>query len=143
MDTADLIAAYHGTSYQVLDLLGVVLGTARIGQLSRGIDELLSARGAASGVFITSWNPRSALTERGLNEAAHRRLEGELRARGFRFLPHLGVGSDQSWSEQGVFALDLPAAQALELASLFQQNAIVIARVGEPAQLLLTSLLID
>jgi hypothetical protein len=142
MDTADLIAAYHATSYLVLDCQGAVRGTARIGAISPDIDELLRLQGAASGVFVTGWNPRSAPTERSLNEAAHRRLEGELLARGVRFLPHRGVGSDPSWSEEGVFALDLPIAEALELASLLQQNAIVAVRVGEPAQLLLTSLLV-
>lgn len=142
MNIADLIAAYHGTSYQVLDREDAVLGSARIGQVSQELDELLARHGAASGVFITGWNPRSVPTERGLNEAAHRRLKGALLARGVRFLPHRGVGADQSWSEEGMFALDLPVAEALEIASLFQQNAIVAVRVGEPAQLLLTSLLI-
>ena len=141
MDAADLISAYHGTSYQVLDCWGAVLGAARIGQISPNVDELLSAHGAASGVFITGWNPRSAPTERGRNEAAHRRLENELRARGIRFLPHRGVGSDPSWSEEGVLALDLPIDKALELASLFQQNAIVAVEAGKPARLLLTPLL--
>ena len=138
MDAADLISAYHGTSYQVLDCWGAVLGAARIDQISQNVDELLSVHGAASGVFITGWNPRSAPTERSRNEAAHRRLESELRARGIRFLPHRGVGSDPSWSEEGVLALDLPIDKALELASLFQQNAIVAVEPGKPARLLLT-----
>jgi hypothetical protein len=142
MGAADLIAAYHATDYQVLDPEGGLLGTVRIGQVSREIDRLLALYGARSGVFITGWNPRSAPTARDLNEAAHRRLQSELRVRGIRFLPHHGVGAAPAWSEEGVFALDLPNAEALELASLFQQNAIVAVRVGEPAQLLLTSLLV-
>ena len=142
MGVADLIAAYRATSYQVLDHEGAVLGAARIGQPSRDIDRLLAVHGATSGVFVTAWNPRSAPTERGRNEAAHRCLVGELRIRGIRYLPHRGVGGDPGWSEEGVLALDLSITEALELASLFQQNAIVAVRAGEPAQLLLTSLLV-
>jgi len=141
MRVAELITAYHGTRYQVLDRQGAVLGVARVGEVSPEIDALLAGHGAASGLFITGWNPRSALTEHGLNEAAHRRLEHELRTRGVRFLPHRGVGADPRWSEEGVFALDLPVAEGLELATAFEQNAVVAVRAGEPARLLLTSLL--
>ena len=141
MDDADLIAAYHGTSYQVLDGYGDVLAAALIGEPSPAIDAVLAGQGAASGVFITGWNPRSAPIERHLNDAAHQELENELRARGVQFLPHRGVGADPGWSEGGVFALDLAIAEALELALAFQQNAIVAVRAGEPARLLLTSLL--
>lgn len=141
MDDVDLIAAYRGTSYQVLDCRGAVLGAARIGEPSPAIDAVLAGHGAASGVFITGWNPRSAPTERRRNEAAHQRLANELRARGLLFLPHRGVGADARWSEEGMFALDLAIAEALELALAFEQNAIVSVGAGEPARLLLTSLL--
>ena len=141
MDDAGLIAAYHGTSYQVLDRRGAILAAIRIGEFSREIDAVLTGHGAASGVFITGWNPRSAPTERGLNEAAHRRLANELRARGVLFLPHRGVGADPRWSEEGMFALDLAIAEALEPALAFGQYAIVAVHAGEPARLLLTSLL--
>ena len=141
MKTGDLIAAYHGTDYQVLDRHGAVLGAIRVGEASPEIDGVLAAQGAASGLFITGWNPRSAPIEHALNEAAHQRLEGELRARGVRFLPHRGVGADPSWSEEGLFALDLSIDQAMELALAFEQNAIVAVRIGEPARLRLTSLL--
>jgi hypothetical protein len=141
MDASALIAAYHDTAYQVLNHDGLLLGEARIGRCSRDIDDLLSKHCAIAGVFVTAWNPRSTPASQVANEAAHRRLEDELRARDIRFLPHRGVGSDPSWSEEGVFALDLPITEALELASLFQQNAVVAIEAGKPARLLLTSLL--
>jgi hypothetical protein len=141
MKTGDLIAAYHGTEYQVLDRHSAVLAAVRVGEASPEFDALLARHGAASGLFITGWNPRSAHVERGLNELAHQRLEGELRARGVRFLPHRGVGADPSWSEEGLFALDLSIGQGIELALAFEQYAIVTVRIGEPARLRLTSLL--
>ncbi|MGE3291896.1 MAG: DUF3293 domain-containing protein [Geminicoccaceae bacterium] len=93
-------------------------------------------------MFVTGWNPRSVPTAHALNLLAHRRLERELHARNVRFLPHRGVGSDPSWREEGVFALDLPVAEGLELALAFEQNAIVAVRIGEPARLLVTPLLV-
>lgn len=141
MDDVDLIAAYHGTSYQVLDRRGALLAAIRIGERSPEIDVVLAGHGAASGVFITGWNPRSAPTGHRLNAAAHQELTRALQARGVPFLAHRGVGADPRWSEEGVFALDLTIAEALELALAFAQKAIVAVRTGEPAELLLTSLL--
>ncbi len=65
----------------------------------------------------------------------------ELTRRGARFLPHVGVGADPAWTEHGVFVLDLEIADALALAAAYGQNAVVAIARGEPARLLLTSLL--
>ncbi|MFL5337803.1 MAG: DUF3293 domain-containing protein [Geminicoccaceae bacterium] len=93
-------------------------------------------------MFITAWNPRSHAVERVRNEEAHELLEQELRGRNIRFLPHLGAGPGPAWEpEQGMFALDLPLAEALELAVAFDQNAIVVVEQGQAAELATTALM--
>jgi hypothetical protein len=139
-DPITLIEAYQGTVYQVRGPDNRVLAEARIGERSHATDALLNAHGTASGVFITAWNPSSVVVDRHDNEAAHDRLAQALAQRGVRFLPHTGIGADPSWTEHGLFALGLEVADALTLATAFQQNAIVLVRAGKPAELLLTEL---
>ena len=140
----ELLQAYHATRYQVVDPAAAspVLAEARIGNRSPAVDRLLEGHDAGSGVFITAWNPRSQVVPRASNEAAHRRLERTLQELGIRFLAHLGVGADPTWEpEQGLFALDLPRALALDLAVTFGQNAIVLIAHGQPAELVVTALM--
>jgi hypothetical protein len=141
---AALIQAYLATRYLVVAPgdRTAILAEARVGSRSRELDQLLDNHGARSGVFITAWNPRSHPVERARNEAAHGLLEQELRRRDVRFLPHLGAGPDPAWEpEHGMFALDLPLAEALELAVAFDQNAIVVVEQGQTAELVTTALM--
>jgi hypothetical protein len=134
-----LLVAYRGTSYRVVDGQGRVLAEARVDRVSPSIDALLAEHGARRGVFLTAWNPSSVAQSAAANHEAHARLLGELDRRGVRYLPHVGVGADPSWSEDGVFALALPADQAAALAAAHGQNAIVVVAVGEPAALIFTA----
>jgi ribulose-5-phosphate 4-epimerase/fuculose-1-phosphate aldolase len=138
MPEPELIAAYRTTSYRILAGDGSILAEARIDERSATVDSVLAANGAGSGVFITGWNPRSEPTDPAANAAAHDRLERGLRALGVRFLDHVGVGADPSWSEHGLFALDLDLQDALALADALEQHAVVLVRLGEPARLLFT-----
>ena len=140
-DATHLIGAYQGTAYQVLDPEGRVIAEARIGQRSETTDTLLHAHGVATGVFITAWNPRSVALDRHANDAAHDLLAQALAEHGVRYLPHAGVGADPGWTEHGLCALGLECEAALALATSFGQNAIVLVRIGAPAELLLTQLL--
>ena len=120
---------------------GRIVGV-RIGQHAPEIDALLRRHGASTGAFITAWNPGSGLRPRAINEAAGRALEGHLDAMGITWLPHAGIGAGDDWEpELGVFALDIPAAQALALATANGQNAIVTVVQGEPARLVVTRLM--
>ena len=140
----ELLQAYRATRYQIVEPTAAlpVLAEARIGSRSPEVDRLLEGHDAGSGVFITAWNPRSQVVPRAGNEAAHRRLEHALRRLDIRFLAHRGVGADPTWEpEQGLFALDLPRALALDLAVTFGQNAIVLIAHGQPAELVATALM--
>ncbi|MCD9199993.1 DUF3293 domain-containing protein [Aeromicrobium wangtongii] len=135
----DLLREYERTRYVVLDDLGIARADVGIGEVSDAIDAILADYGAASGVFITGWNPRSVLLDQDSNDDANARLEVDLDQAGSVILPHIGVGYESEWEpEHGFFALDLAEAEAVELATAYGQNAIVIVERGRPARLVLT-----
>lgn len=134
-----LAAAYAATSYDVL-VDGRRVG-ARLGRRSAAIDALLARLGAASGTFVTAWNPRSRPTSHAANLHAHRRMAARLDAAGLRRLPHEGRSLDGRWRERGFLVLDLADRDALALAEAFGQNAVVRLARGGPATLLQAGLL--
>ena len=74
-----------------------------------------------------------------LNTAAAAALSTEIHARGWRALPHRGVGDDPGWpAEEGWFVLDLDTATVRALAEAYGQNAVVRIEPGEPARLIET-----
>ena len=138
----DLVAAYRGTRYAVLDVDGGSRAEALIGEHVPDVDAVLDAHGAASGVFITAWNPRSEPTDDAANAAAHARLAEALLDRGLTALPHAGFGQDPAWrAEHGFFVLDLDEHEAIVLAVALQQYAVVVVERGASARLVLTSVL--
>jgi hypothetical protein len=140
--TEELLAAYRGTRYAVLDVDGGTLAEARVGEHRAELDEVLDAHGAGSGVFITAWNPRSVPTDDETNAEAHARLAGVLDERGLTVLAHAGFGEDPAWrAEHGFFVLDLAEREALEIAVELEQNAVVVVRRGQPAQLVLSDVM--
>jgi hypothetical protein len=132
-----LRAAYRATDYRVWD--GERWLVVRLGQASAQIDALLTRLDARSGSFVTAWNPCSEITPPATNAAAAAKLCAEILARGWRALPHLGVGDDPAWApEEGWFVLDLDEAAAKSLAETHGQNAIVRVERGSPATLIET-----
>jgi hypothetical protein len=135
----ELLREYERTRYVVLDDLGVGRAAVGVGESSDDIDAILAEYGASSGVFITAWNPRSEPVDQDTNDEANDRLEADLDEAGSVILPHIGVGYDPEWEpEHGFFALDLSEADAVELATAYGQNAVVIAGRGLPARLVIT-----
>ena len=133
---------YERTRYVVLDDTGHGRASVGVGETSPELDAVLDGYGASSGVFITAWNPRSVVTDQDDNDEANDRLEADLDALGSVILPHIGVGYDPEWEpEHGFFALDLDEVAALELATSYGQNAIVVAPRAAPARLVLTALM--
>ena len=140
--TDELLAAYRGTRYAVLDVDGGTLAEALVGRHRPDVDTLLETQGAASGVFITAWNPRSIPTDDTANAEAHARMSALLSDRGHTALPHAGFGEDPAWrAEHGFFVLGLSEREALELAVEFEQNAVVVVQRGEPARLVLSDVM--
>lgn len=130
-------AAYAATDYRVRD--GERWLAARLGRTAAEIERLLERLNARSGTFVTAWNPRSEPATAAENAAAADVLTTEIRARGWRALPHRGVGDDPAWPpEEGWFVLDLDETAALTLAATHGQNAVVRIEPGRPAYLIET-----
>jgi hypothetical protein len=128
---AGLLAAYRRTRYTAVD--GATVAT--IDAPSPAIDRLLDAHDAASGVFVTAWNPGSARANAAVNRDANVRLAADLSR--WRWVPHVGIGDD-GWQEEGFFVFDLPEATAVSIAYRYGQVAIVAIDRGGPARLILT-----
>ena len=140
--TDELLAAYRGTRYAVFGADGGTLAEALIGCHCPDVDTVLEAQGAASGVFITAWNPRSELTLDDVNADAHASMSLVFAERGLVALPHAGFGEDPaSRAEHGFFVLDLPEDHAVAVAVTYEQNAVVVVERGEAARLVLTSVM--
>lgn len=135
----DLLSAYQQTSYVALD--GKRMVTARIMADGAEIDSLLEKRGAAEIVFITAWNPRSKRVGEAVNVAAHARLTDILEDEDLDYIPAEFRPSAKDWPvEKGVAIFDLAPFDALQLAEMLGQYAIVWQGQGQPAQLLFTRL---
>jgi hypothetical protein len=135
-----LLDAYLTTRYVAYD--GAAAVECRVGQPAPAMDALLARHGAAGGVFITAWNPRSVAQPLPVNQAAHRRLAAAIAGRGLRALPHRGFGADPAWEpEEGLFVLDLTVEAALALAVEFGQNAIAAIARGRSVEIVRTVLM--
>jgi hypothetical protein len=127
--------AYRRTVYRAFAPGGAI--DLRVGHRFPALDRLLAAAGCSRWAFLTAWNPRSRPLPAWRNATRSRRLARALRARGYRFLPGLGIPLEPGWgAEVSLLALGMPAARALRIARNFGQNAIVAGRRGGRVQLL-------
>jgi len=133
------VAAYRQTDFVVIHD-GAEL-TVHLGETSAALDRQLVELGASSGIFITAWNLCSRVQSLEANAAANAPMAAPFECRGIRVLSHIGRSRTSDWSEDGFFALDLAPADALAIARMFHQHAVVHARAGTPAELLLTGLM--
>ena len=121
-----LLAAYRRTGYEAA---GAV---ARIGRRSAAVDALLQRLGAREGAFVTAWNPWSRRTPPGWNA----RMMARLRAASRRLPSMEGEGRARGWAERHLL-LAADTRRAAVLARRFRQSAMVVARIGAPARLVL------
>ncbi|MFV3127823.1 DUF3293 domain-containing protein [Niveispirillum sp. KHB5.9] len=135
----ELLAGYQQTSYVALN--GKQTATARIMADGGEIDALLEKRGAAEVVFVTAWNPKSKRVGEAVNVAAHARLTDILEDEDLDYIPAELRPATRDWPvEKGVAIFDLAPFDALQLAEMLGQYAIVWQGQGQPAQLLFTRL---
>ena len=108
------------------------------GELTLRIGENVAHPSLETGLpfaFMTAWNPRSMAQPRAANEAAQRGLDELLAKAGATLYPAVGGDPSGTWQEGSVFAVGVPLETADQLATQFEQNAIVAGRIGEPARL--------
>jgi hypothetical protein len=131
----ELKEAYRKTSYVAEGPEGerIVL---RIGRGSDALDAVLAARNLDKWAFVTACNPRSALLPDDENERRCAELRRELEAAGREVWPGEGVGDSGDWKPEPSFLiLGIERIRAVELGRRWEQNAIVLGRHGEPAEL--------
>ncbi|MDG5494226.1 DUF3293 domain-containing protein [Niveispirillum sp. BGYR6] len=136
---AKLLDAYQATSYVVLE--GKRSATARVMALNGEIDALLEKRGSAEIVFVTAWNPKSKPASAEANEKATAKLQDILEEEELDYLPAEFRPASKDWPvEKGFAIFDLAPFDALQLAEMLGQYAIVWQGQGQPAHLMFTTL---
>ncbi|PPK88879.1 uncharacterized protein DUF3293 [Neolewinella xylanilytica] len=120
-----LARAYREADYRVNDTV------LRIDEPHPDFDRLLSERQCTYYFFLTAFNPRSTKLPPSVNEARHRTLLTLVAGRGWAYLSASGADPKNDWEEEtGLCLLDPPREEALEVARLYEQHAIVEGRRG-------------
>ncbi len=133
MPNNDLDAAYRSTQY-VTHLPDQAL-CLRIEEHSTELDTLLSSHGTTSWAFISAWNPFSVPLSNEDNNYRHLQLIERLSC--YQLYPGEGVPDSGTWTpEQSVLVVGISREDAISLGKLFEQNAIVVGKKGEKAELL-------
>jgi len=86
-----LIAAYRATDYVLFDADGTEV-TLNVGVPNPAFDRILAARGAATAVVVTAYNPRSVVLPEAENRNRHGALVALIEARGYDYA--VGEGRD-------------------------------------------------
>jgi hypothetical protein len=123
--------AYCNTRFTLFELPFEI----KVGQLCPALDELLQKHGVKDWAYITAWNPRSKSLSEKENEDRQEDLKAMLKD--YRLLEGEGIGADTSWPpERSALVLGIPKAEAANIGRKFEQNAIVVGRLGQTAELL-------
>ena len=121
----DLIRAYEATDYRVLE---PVPFTMKIGKPSMALADLYRRTGTRTACVITAWNPRSEIRSDDENDAAQRRLVGDLDGAGLSYRPALGADPTGDWKgEASLLVLDATQAIVEGFGRRYGQNCIVWA----------------
>lgn len=135
MNESQLAAAYEATSFWV-DLRRECRFALRCGEASPRLDELLEKSGASTWAYITACNPRSTLLTPEENQERMTRLRHCLHQGGYSFFPGEGVADNSNWPpEQSFLVVGISEPDAVSIARLFEQNAILIGSRGGHARL--------
>lgn len=127
----DLLAAYQSTRYKTFDLPIVI----EIGMVCPALDDLLSQYGLSTWAFITAWNPFSRVLSDAENNHRHTCLKEAVRQ--YKFFEGEGVGAASTWPpERSLLILGIAKDVAVEIGRKYEQNAIVIGKIYQPAELL-------
>ncbi|WP_255989266.1 DUF3293 domain-containing protein [Chitinolyticbacter albus] len=126
-------AAYRATRYRVPSL-GFCI---RVGQRHPEVDAELARLGETSWLLISACNPYSAAQLCAHeNLARHQNLIDALSAAGFTLVEALGEPDEAGWqSEPSLWVPGFELAAARAWGQRFEQNAVVVGRLGEPVQL--------
>ena len=126
--------AYRATSYWVKDRDQHF--SIRIGEASEDLEQLLTAHDSTNWAYITASNPRSEMLTAEENAARNDQLMDHVKQAGRLYFRGEGIGNDPTWPpEASILIVGMDKDEALELGREFGQNAIVIGRKGQAAEL--------
>jgi len=121
-----LEAVYRATDY-VVEAPAAAF-TLHVDEPSAALAALHALHQVRSSAFISAWNPASMPATAAANEAAHRRLLGQLQAAGHGVIEGWGRDPAGAWpAERSVLVLGITAEEARRLAAGFGQNALLHA----------------
>jgi hypothetical protein len=136
MTNAELRAAYTSTSYCV-EISGQEINL-RVGEKNREFDAILRSRNVSKWAFITAFNPRSTRLSVKENEERDEHLATMLSELRYSALICRTVDDDGEWPvERGYVVLGIDRHDAEILARRFEQNAILVGRVGNAPELVM------
>ncbi len=125
--------AYSATIYEVKHL-GLQL---RIGEENWHLEEFLIDNNAFSWAFISAWNPFSQPLSSVENENRHLKMIEIAKKKQWVFAEGFGIPQNEDWKpEKSLFLLDISQSDSIDLGKMFDQNAIVIGRLGKAPELI-------
>jgi hypothetical protein len=129
---ADLDRVYRATTYRAILPDGEV--RIRVGRRHPTLDEALGRMRVDDWAFLTAANPQSRALQPDENERRHHALVEMLACR--RVFGGEGVADADDWpAERSVLVIGLDATSAVGIGRQFDQAAVVVGSVGEPARL--------
>ncbi|MCX8211932.1 MAG: DUF3293 domain-containing protein [Lewinella sp.] len=103
----------------------------KIGRSHPDFDDFLVREDFSTYVFITAWNPRSKALSEAENLARGQKLQLRLKELGLVFMPAAAHDPSEKWAvEKGVFIFNAGTEVVLKLATIWEQNAVVIGVRG-------------
>jgi hypothetical protein len=127
----DLIKAYLDTDFNVYE----PTITIKCGKLNPALDNLLKTNNSNDWAYITAWNPYSELTDVAENEERNYSLKQDLNK--YKIFDGEGVGIDPNWQPEKSFLIfDINHDDAIAIGKKYCQNAIVIGKLNEVAELI-------
>lgn len=134
MSKHELEVAYRNTAYCVDHSAGNF--SIRLGKACARLDELLLGHGVTSWAFVTAWNPCSRHLPDEVNVTRHADLLAYVRKLKYPVFPGRGKPDSGEWiPEESLLILGIEEDTALRPGVMFDQNAVVIGRVGRPAEI--------
>ncbi len=131
-----LKVAYRAAAYFVAASEGCQEFVIRCEERSAAVDRLLERHGLRDWAFVTACNPRSQILPAAENAGRMDRLRAAIRDLGHPCLPGSGEDSGGQWpAEPSLLVLGIAETDAIQLAAEYDQHAILVGRLGEPARL--------
>ena len=132
LDELSLQHVYEQTDYRIVD----PKITIKCGVLNPILDIFLKKLGKRNWSFISAANPRSVVQSDKLNAWNNTNLEIDLSKSGCSYTYAVGEATSGNWpAEESFIVFDMPLKDVRSLAQKYDQNAILIGRQGEAAQL--------